>query len=57
MSDPLANGDDEREDLAPGERQYTSADLTAHDAQSGQISESADADGASDEDDAADEEE
>ena len=36
---PLANGDDEREDLEPGERQYTSADLTAHDPDEGQISE------------------
>lgn len=40
MSDPRANGDDEREDLDPGERQYTSADLTAHDPEEGQISES-----------------
>lgn len=40
MSDPIANGDDEREDLAPGERQYTSADLTAHDPDDGQIEES-----------------
>jgi hypothetical protein len=39
MSDPLANGDDEREDLADGERQYTSADLTAHDEETGQIHE------------------
>ena len=39
MSDPQANGDDEREDLEPGERQYTSADLTAHDPEEGQISE------------------
>lgn len=49
MSDPLANGDDEREDLAPGDRQYTSADLTAHDQEAGQISEpgeSEDPDGA-----------
>jgi len=40
MSDPRANGDDEREDLDPGERQYTSADLTAHDPEDGQIGES-----------------
>ncbi|WP_285114715.1 hypothetical protein [Leifsonia sp. fls2-241-R2A-40a] len=39
MSDPRANGDDEREDLDEGERQYTSADLTAHDEETGQISE------------------
>ena len=42
MSDPRANGDDEREDLGPGERQYTSADLTAHDPEDGQISEPGD---------------
>ncbi|WP_431219640.1 hypothetical protein [Leifsonia xyli] len=42
MSDPRANGDDEREDLAPGERQYTSADLTAHDPEEGQLDESCD---------------
>ncbi|MGO4534972.1 hypothetical protein [Leifsonia sp. 2MCAF36] len=40
MSDLRANGDDEREDLEPGERQYTSADLTAHDAEEGQLPES-----------------
>ena len=39
MTDPRANGDDEREDLDPGERQYTSADLTAHDPEEGQIRE------------------
>jgi hypothetical protein len=42
MSDPRANGDDERADLSEGERQYTSADLTAppHDQEEGQIAES-----------------
>jgi hypothetical protein len=40
MSDPRANGDDERADLDEGERQYTSADLTAHDPDEGQIGES-----------------
>jgi len=40
MSDPRANGDDEREDLDADERQYTSADLTAHDPEEGQIGES-----------------
>jgi hypothetical protein len=39
MSDPRANGDDERADLDAGERQYTSADLTAHDPDDGQLSE------------------
>ena len=34
---PLAHGDDEREDLAAGERQYTSADLTAHDSERGEV--------------------
>ena len=38
--EPIANGDDEREDLDAGERQYTSADLTAHDAEHGQLEES-----------------
>jgi hypothetical protein len=28
--------DEQREDLAPGEREMTSADLTAHDAEHGQ---------------------
>lgn len=40
MSDPLAHGDDEREDLAPGERQMTSADLTAHDEEHGEVTRS-----------------
>lgn len=42
MSDPRANGDDERADLDPGERQYTSADLTAHDPEEGQLPEDGD---------------
>ena len=37
--EPLANGDDEREDLDAGERQYTNADLTAHDPAHGQLEE------------------
>lgn len=37
--EPIANGDDEREDLDAGERQYTSADLTAHDQERGQLEE------------------
>jgi len=34
-----SHGDDEREDLDAGERQYTSADLTAHDSEHGQLEE------------------